>query len=95
MPGPSDPRVYLREDNGTEDMAVVNDDKSALSVCLAESGTNNRNKSERTGSLDNCVHNVSGDFSSESNILGNVPVAQLDRVLASEARGCAFESHRG
>ena len=24
-----------------------------------------------------------------------VPVAQLDRALASEARGCAFESHRG
>ena len=24
-----------------------------------------------------------------------VPVAQLDRALASGARGCAFESHRG
>ena len=24
-----------------------------------------------------------------------VPVAQLDRVLASEAKGCAFESRRG
>ena len=24
-----------------------------------------------------------------------VPVAQLDRALASGAKGCAFESHRG
>lgn len=24
-----------------------------------------------------------------------VPVAQLDSVLASEAKGCEFESHRG
>ena len=41
------------------------------------------------------MHNVSDDFDSESENFGNVPVAQLDRALASGARGCAFESHRG
>ena len=29
------------------------------------------------------------------NYVAHVPVAQLDRALASGARGCAFESHRG
>ena len=37
-------------------------------------------------------------WASSYNTLGYknfVPVAQLDRALASGARGCAFESHRG
>jgi len=79
---------------GTDNMSVSNG-KDVLSVCLAKSGTNNQNKPEKTGILENCVHNISDDFSPESKILGNVPVAQLDRALASGARGCAFESHRG
>jgi hypothetical protein len=45
-----------------------------------------RNKPEITGSLGDCVHNISDDFSPESKILGDVPVAQLDRALASGAK---------
>ncbi len=41
------------------------------------------------------MHNISDDFSPELKILGSVLVAQLDRVLASEAEGCGFESRRG
>ena len=42
-----------------------------------------RNNTEITGSVANCVHNISADFSRESKILDTVPVAQLDRALAS------------
>ena len=54
-----------------------------------------RNNTEITGSISSYVHNIIADFNRQSKILGTVPVAQLDRALASGARGCAFESHRG
>ncbi len=94
LPDLSLPTKENAKETGTDDMPVSNG-KDVLFSCLAKSGTINKNQPEITGSLGNCVHNVSDDFSPESKISGNVPVAQLDRALASGARGCAFESHRG
>ena len=73
----------------------VSNGKDVLSSCLAKSGTTNQNKPEKTGLLKNGVDNKSAVFEQKQAIFNRVPVAQLDRALASGARGCAFESHRG
>ncbi len=94
LPDLSLPTKENAKATGTDDMPVSNG-KDVLSVCLAKSGTTNQNKPEKTGLLKNGVDNKSAVFEQKQAIFNRVPVAQLDRALASGARGCAFESHRG
>ena len=61
-------------------MAIQNDGKSVLSICLAKSGTKNQSQPEKTGLLENNIENKDSVFKQNTAFLASAPVAQLDRA---------------
>ena len=72
---------------GTDNMAIQNDGKSVLSVCLAKSGTKNQNQPEKTGLSEKIVNNENAVYKTETAFLASAPVAQLDRASVYGTEG--------
>ena len=72
---------------GTDNMAIQNDGKSVLSICLAKSGTKNQSQPEKTGLSEKIVNNDNAVCKTETAFLAVAPVAQLDRASVYGTEG--------
>ena len=68
-------------------MAIQNDGKSVLSVCLAKYGTKNQNQPEKTGLSENNVNNDNAVCKTATAFLAVAPVAQMDRASVYGTEG--------